>query len=999
MKRSLLICFALMFALLQQAMAQSKTVSGTVTDQATGQGLPGVSVIVQGSTAGTATGADGSYTLNVPAEATTLIFRYIGYSTKEVAIGTNTVLNVALGVDNKQLSEVIITGYGTTNTLQNTGAVAQVKGAEIENIPMASVDKALQGRVVGLQSVGASGQPGSAQQIRIRGIGSITGSSEPLYVVDGVPINSGDLSRNTTTANALAGINPNDIESINVLKDASAASIYGSRAANGVIVITTKSGKAGKTKVSLDAEYGVSKRAYYNDNTRPLTTAENIELLGEALKNDGYWEAYGLNEENIGDFLNENFGLDPAINSNWEDATKRTGHTQQYNLAVTGGSEKTQFSVSGGYYNQEGTVIKSEFERYSTGLNLQHTLNDKLSFGTNLLFSNSTQKGPLNSGYFANPVMASLFLMPSLALDSRPQAPFNPLLLADLDKNNSNILKTIGSINGEYKILPGLSFTTKYGIDFNSLEEDNYQNPFYGDAESTQGSSTRYYTRYFNWVWTNLLNYTWDINKDNTWLLNLKGGYEAQKSSIYTASVYAENMPQNTDFTVPSVGATPITANGANEGYSFASMLALGDISYKGKYVLSGSFRRDGSSRFGSDNKYGNFWSVGASWNMDQESFIQDLDFINQLKLRASYGVNGNAGIGNYVWRRLYSYTSTYGGSVAAVPSSLGNADLTWEKNKPFDVGVDASFFNNRLSLSADYYSRATSDLLLERPLSLTTGWASRLENIGAMRNRGFELAISGTPVQVGDFRWDLSFNFSKNKNKITELSVDKQQVSPFIRQVGQDVYQYYMPLWAGVDPADGMPTWYTDASKAETTKTYSKAAYSLTGKSALPKAFGSAGTTLTYKGLSLDALFYYNFGNYIYDPYYQYLNSGGWFLGSYNQRATQLDRWQQPGDEASVSKLSYDNDYRFRAVSDKILNKGDFIRLRDVTLGYTIPQGIVSRLKMSSLRVYARGANLWTWVADDKLPYDPEAGGVGGTTNFDINVPKTVTFGVNVGF
>jgi len=1003
MKNRLLLTLSLVFILLGQAWAQTQAISGKVTDGNSGQGLPGVTVLAKGTSVGTSTDVNGDYTITPPAGATTLTFSFIGYGTIERTIGNATTINATLAADANELNEVVVTGYSTQTKREVTGSIAQVSGEELANVPMTSVDKALQGRVAGLQSVGASGQPGSAQDIRIRGVGSITGSSSPLYVVDGVPINSEDLSRASTTSNPLAGINPNDIESINVLKDASASSIYGSRAANGVIVITTKSGKAGKTKVQFDAEYGVSKRAYYNENTRPLTTAENIELMTETLRNDGD-PNLPTDQTELTQYLVDNFGLDPSVSTNWEDAVLRTGRTQQYNLALSGGNEKTQFNISGGYFNQEGTVKTSEFERYSTKLNLKHTLSDKLSLSTNLLLSNSTQQGPLNSGYFANPVMAALFLMPTIGLEDEPQAPFNPVRLLELDKRTNNTLKGLGSFNAEYKILPGLSLTSRYGVDYNSLEEDVYQNPFYGDAESSQGSSTRYYTRYFNWIWTNLINYTWDINKDETWLVNVKGGYEAQRSSYYSASAYAENMPLNIDYTVPSVAATPITAGGANEGYSFASMLALGDISYKSRYVLSGSFRRDGSSRFGSDNRYGNFWSVGASWNADQETFIKDIAWINQLKLRTSYGVNGNAGIGNYDWRGLYSYTTTYGGYVSAMPSTLGNPDLTWEKNKPFDVGIDAAFFDNRLSFTADYYSRTTSDLLLNRPLSLTTGMglteegAVRLENVGAMKNSGIELSIAGTPVIVGDFKWDLSFNYSKNKNEITELAVDKQQVSPFIRQVGQDIYQYYLPLWAGVDAADGMPMWYTDATRAETTKTYSQAAYSLTGKSALPTGFGSVGTTFSFKGLTLDALFYYSYGNYIYDPYYQYLNSGGWYLSSYNQRATQLNRWQQPGDVTTVPKLSFDTDTRFRAQSDNILNKGDFVRLRDVTLSYNLPTSITGRLKMSSLRVYARGTNLATWIADENLPYDPEAGGVNGTTDFDINVPKTITFGINVG-
>ncbi|AKD03084.1 TonB-dependent receptor [Pontibacter korlensis] len=1000
MKKLLLLSFILVVTLLQQAVAQGKTVSGTVTDAQSGQGLPGVTVLVKGTQVGTATGANGNYTINVPEGSNTLVFSFIGYTAVERQVGNASTVNVGLSVDNKQLSEVIITGYGTTNTLVNTGAVNQVTPEDID-IPVTSFDKALQGKVPGLQSVGASGQPGSAQEIRIRGVGSITASSSPLYVIDGVPINSGDLSRNTTTANALAGINPNDIESITVLKDASAASIYGSRAANGVIVVTTKSGKAGKTRVRLNAEYGWSERAYNNENTRPLTTAENIELFSEALLNDSYYRnGYGLTPDNIGEFLSDNFGLDPAVNTNWEDEISQTGVTQQYNVAADGGNDKTRFHVSAGYFGQEGIVQKSEFERYTTNFKLSHDLSNKLTFSSNLMISSSNQSGPLNSGYFANPVMASLFLLPSIAADDRPRAPFNPVVLRDLDQNNNNTLKGIGSFTGEYRILPNLKVTSKYGIDYNNLEEDSYQNPIYGDGMSAGGYSTRYYTRYFNWIWTNLVDYTWDINKDNTWVANLKGGYEAQKSTYLSSSLTSNNLPLNTDYTVPSVGAIPYEAGGTNESYTFASLLAIADFSYQSKYVLSASFRRDGSSRFGSENRYGNFWSVGASWNLDQESFIQDIDWVDQLKLRASYGVNGNAGIGNFSWRRLYGYSYTYDGQVASVPNSLGNEELTWEKNKPFDVGIDAAFFNNRLSITADYYSRETSDLLLERPLSRTTGWTTRLENVGAMRNSGFEFGINATPVQAGDFRWDVNFNISKNKNEVLELVQDEQLVSPFIRKVGEDIQSYYLPLWAGIDPADGNPMWYTDGTRSETTKNYNLAERALTGKKASPDAFGGFGTTVSWKGLALDASFYYSYGNYLYDPYYQYLNSGGYYLGYYNQRATQLNRWQSPENpgDGRIPRLDWDGTNAHR-LSDNILNKGDFIRLRDVTLAYNLPESIISKVGMSNVRVYVRGTNLWTSTKDDYLPYDPEAGGVGGTTNFDINVPKTVTFGLNVGF
>ncbi|MCX2738416.1 SusC/RagA family TonB-linked outer membrane protein [Pontibacter anaerobius] len=1004
MKKLLLLSFILVVTLLQQAIAQGKTVSGTVTDAESGQGLPGVTVLVKGTQVGTATGVNGNYTINVPEGSNTLTFSFIGYNTLERQVGNAATVNVALSVNNKQLQEVIVTGYGTTNTIANTGAVAQIKAAEIAEVPVASIDKALQGRVPGLQSVGASGQPGSAQQVRIRGIGSMTASSEPLYVVDGVPINSGDLSRNTTTANALAGINPNDIESITVLKDASAASIYGSRAANGVIVVTTKQGKAGKTKFNASAETGFSKRAYFNENTRPLNSEETIELASEAyLNNSLYRDFYQLTQDNIRDFILTRYGIDETVDTDWYDEVSQQGKYSQYNLSASGGNEKTQFHVSGGYFDQEGTIKTSAFERITTNLSVNHRATDKLTFGTNMMIASAKQSGPGNSGLFRNPILSSLFLTPYTSPYTEEgdlnlfTGLYNPLAIFEYDKDQNHTLKGIGSINAAYNITPNLKITSKFGVDYNNLEEDTYRNPFYGDARNTGGSATRFYTRYFNWVWTNLLDYTWDVNKDNKYVATLKGGYEAQKSSYYSSNVTSNNLPLNTNFIVPSVGAVPITASGTQADYTFASLLAIGDFTYDGKYVLSGSFRRDGSSRFGSENRYGDFWSVGASWNVDQEEFIQDLGWIDQFKLRASYGVNGNAGIGNYEWRYVYDYGIDYNGQVGAAPTSLGNPGLTWEKNKPFDLGVDLAFFQNRLTVTADYYTRETTDLLLREPLSRTTGYSTYIDNVGAMRNSGVELAVSGTPVQVGDFRWDLSFSITKNKNEIVNLIEDEQIVSPFIRKVGEDYQTYYLPVWAGVDPENGNPLWYSNEEQTETTSTWSQAKYVVTDKSATPKTFGSAGTTFSFKGITLDALFYYNFGNHIYDPYYRYLNSGGAYIGSYGQRATELDRWQQPGDITDVPRNTYGGTNAYQP-STRILNSGDFIRLRDVTLSYTLPSTWTEKVKLNNVRVYARGTNMYTWVKDDKLAYDPEAGGVGGLTNFDIEIPKTVTFGVSLG-
>ena len=1017
MKQKLLSILLLCTLLVGTAYAQSRTISGTVTSADDGSGLPGVSVLPQGGGTATQTDANGNYSLSVATNVKALVFRYVGFTQQLVTVGVNNTLNVSLVSDVSELSEVVITGYGTTTKTRQTGAVSTVSTKDVENTPFTSVDKALQGRVAGLQSVGASGQPGALQQIRIRGIGSISASSSPLYVVDGIPINSGDLSRNTTTANSLAGINPNDIESITVLKDASSTAIYGSRGANGVILITTKSGKAGKTRIKLDAEFGSVTPGIFNDRTRPLTTEENITLMGESLLNHPtYVKNYGLTPENIRQFVIEDWAeMDENVNTNWYDVVTKKGKQQQYNVAFDGGDEKTQFHIGAGIFKQDGTVPSSEFSRYSGNLNLKHKLNDKFSLATNILMSTANTQGVLNAGAFGNPVLGSLFLMPDLPARNADGTPYiggalapgsglyNPLEILRNDRSVNNTQKALGSFSAEYKILPNLKISSKYGIDYNNLEEDSYNSPFYGDGRNVGGRSYRYYTRYFNWVWTNLVDYRWDIDEDNNWVANIKAGYEAQKSMFYNSSVSSYNLPLNPDITVPSAGATPITSSGNNENYSFASILAIGDIAYQNTYVLSGSFRRDGSSRFGSGNQYGNFWSVGGAWNLDKESFIKDIEWISQLKLRGSYGLNGNADIGNNVWRNLYGYTRTgynfvYNGEIGSGPSQFGLSTLTWEKAKMSDIAIEMGFLDNRLGATVEFYNKQSDGLLLAVPVSYTTGFSSYINNMGGLRNRGWEFELRGTPVQTDDFQWDLNFNLSMNKNTTTSLVADKQVASPFIRQVGEDYFSYYLPQYAGVNVETGMPQWYKDETRTDIVTSHGQAQRVLLGKSALPKAFGSLSTTLNYKGFGLDALLYYNFGNYIYNGFYQYQNSGGAYNGSYNQSAKELDRWQKPGDVTDVPKMLVGGTNSY-AVSDRMLYKGDFIRLRDVTLSYSLPKNLIEQAKLTNVRLYVRGSNLWTWVKDDTLPFDPEAGGVGGTNNFELFIPKTVTVGLNIGF
>ncbi|WP_114781963.1 SusC/RagA family TonB-linked outer membrane protein [Botryobacter ruber] len=1005
MKKSLLLNFIFVFAFVLQTFAQGRTVTGTVTDQATGQGLPGVTVLVKGTSTGTSTDINGGYSISVPAGDATLVFRAIGYQAVERAVGNAATVDVTLSVDTKTLGEVVVTGYGTQIKKEFTGSAAIVSSENLENRPIASVDQLLQGQVAGLQSVTLSGQPGANQQVRIRGIGSINAGSNPLYVVDGVIINAGDASRLTVTSNQLAGLNPNDIESVTVLKDAASTSIYGSRGANGVIVITTKKGAAGKTKFNATAEYGFTSVAKRPDAGETLTAEEWLALTREGLVNAG------RTPDQVNTTMTS-LGEGSGVYTDWYDLVTRTGAQQTYNLSASGGTDKTQFYVSGGLFKQEAPVIGSEFTRISGTMNLNHKVNEKISFFNTLNISNINQNTPGNGGGFANPVGATAFLMPtqnpynadgSLNITRSGalgfSGNFNPLYIVENDVRDLRNTKIIGSIGGSWNIIDNLKYTSKLGVDYFNIEEEMFWNPFHGDGRTVSGRGYNYYTRVFNWLTTNQLDYRFQVPGVDKFTADATVGYEAQKSREYNITTNATGYPPTTALPSSIVAATPVSASATASDYSFASLFSRLTLNFADKYILSGSFRRDGSSRFGSNNRYGNFWSVGASWNMEEEEFIRNIDQISTLKLRTSYGVNGNAATStafdNYTWRPRFSYGVNYNQQPGGAFNKIGNVDLTWERNKPFDVGVDMGFFSDRLTFTADYYIRTTSDLLLNKEISRTTGFPSIFQNIGEMQNRGFEFSIGGYPID-GAFKWNTNFNIAFNKNKITSLPNDADIIDgAYLLREGYDYRTFYVREWAGVDPTTGAPQWWQDAEKTTKTTSWSGAAR-VPYKSATPKAFGGFNNTFSYKGFTLDALVVFNFGNYVRDGWEVYLMDGWYPLA--NKYRKSLERWQKEGDVTDVPKYVYNDPSNPSMFSTRFLYKGDYLRLRNISLGYDLKPSWIEGIGFSRANVYVRGTNLATKIFDDNLPVDPEAG-VNSANNADIPVNRAVTFGVNLNF
>ncbi|MGZ8561563.1 MAG: SusC/RagA family TonB-linked outer membrane protein, partial [Flavisolibacter sp.] len=712
------------------------------------------------------------------------------------------------------------------------------------------------------------------------------------------------------------------------------------------------------------------------------------------------------------DFFAELYGEGTGVDTDWIDVVTRPGKQQQYNLSVSGGDNKNQFYISGGYFNQEATVVASDFKRYSFRANYRHVASDKLNFTANLGGSNAIQNTPNNGGAFSNPVGTLPFMRPtqnpfnadgSINISTDPNDPtafnsgnFNPLYIAENDKYITNTTLVQGSLGSEYSILRNLRFSTRFGIDYNNIEEQNFWNQFHGDGISYGGLLQTNNSRLFNWIFTNVLDYNTSFLNDGRLKLDAKLGYETQKNKGYFVYSAGQGFPPTTQLYYSTNAATPIGATSSGADYSFAGLFSSANLNYDGKYILSGSFRRDGSSRFSSDNLYGNFWSVGAAWNLDRENFMEGVGFVNSLKLRGSYGTSGNAEIGNYAWRPTLGFGTNYGGQPGSSFSNVGNLNLTWETTRQADIGIDAGFFGDRLTLVFDVYRRISNGLLFNNPLSLTTGFTSYLENIGKFENKGIEVTLGGTPIRSKDFSWNINFNFSHNKNKVLALPGNKDVANgTFLLREGYDMRSFYIREWAGVDPSNGDPQWWVDKTHQQKTNNYNTAQRELIG-SASPKFFGGLSNTLNYKGIDLQTDFVYNYGNLVRDQWIFYAIDGA--FPDLNRVALNLERWQKPGDVTNVPRYVFGSTNNSNASSTRFLYKGDFIRLRHLTLGYNLPGTIGNRIGVSAARIYVRGTNLWTKTYDKNLTIDPEQG-VNSTGNLNVFYTKSLTAGINITF
>lgn len=987
MKHYLLIIFLTLCAPSMHAFAQGRTISGKVTSEADGSELPGVSVVLKGTTTGVTTGIDGSYQLSIPSNAGTLMFRYIGFQTKEVEIGSQSVVNVRLSSDVKLLKEIVVTGYGEQDRKTLTSAQTSVSSEEIANLPAASSDQLLQGRAAGVHVAANSGTPGGGVFVRVRGTSSIAGSSDPLYVVDGIPIqanNLSDLDLGGGTTSPIADINPADIESMEILKDASATAIYGARAANGVVLITTKRGSTGKAKVSLGVYYGIQ-----NSPKQPeVVDGPTYErLINEAFINNGKDAPYA--------------NPDAAISTDWSDAIFRSASISNYDISVSGGSDKVHYLVSGNRFDQEGVLKGSDFVRNSARVNLDFYPVDKLKVGTSILYS-SNDRNRLRNDDNISGALPGAINFPSNRPYYQPDGSYskfsifeNPIAAVEEGSIQMSTNRFLGSIYGEYELATGLRLRSSFSVDNSSVQEDLYDNTLLNNGAGTNGYGISQASKSNNWIQENVLSYQLTRGDHS---FNVLLGTSLQESSYSITEAEGEQFPSNDFKKIASAAVQRSSSNGSSWG--IASLFTRIGYDYKDKYLATVNVRRDASSRFGKDNRWGTFPSLALGWIVSEESFFETMpEFIGDVKIRASYGITGNqSGISDFQSLGLWTGSASYVNLPGISPLQLANKDLKWETTAQTDIGLDISLFNERLNIIADYYVKKTSDLLLEVPLPKTSGFNSQFQNFGNLENKGFELAIIASVINSTDFNWTTNFNIATNKNKVTKLAAPFNEYNRdlFRYQEGYPMFSFYFHEQTGVDPATGDIQFADVDGDGEFDPNVDR---KIVGD-ANPDFFGGFTNNFKYKAFDLSFFLQYSYGNEQLNMNRFFNEHGG--TRDFNFNVSQLDRWQNPGDQTMIPKMTQAN-YNGNLRPSRFVEDGSYMRLKNITLGYTLPQTLLSKVGISSARVYLTGQNVFTITNYTGL--DPELTGIGdnpliqGVEFFSLPQPRVFMGGFNVSF
>ncbi len=1024
-------------------MAQNRTITGTVTD-GKGHSISNVTVKGKGVTTATTTDLNGKYTISLPKSVTSIEFALLGYVNQSITIGTTSTINVILLEKTDELAEVMVIGYGTVKRENFTGAASVVASKNFENRPNTSLQKALQGAAAGVMVNSVSGQPGAATQIRVRGTGSISASAEPLYVIDGIAVSpsGSDLTSVAQTADLLSSLNPNDIENVTILKDASAAAIYGSRASNGVVLITTKQGKAGTTKFTASVTGGFSSQAV--DKHDVLSAPAYFKLYFDAFyaqriaaglapvdaaKAANDLMINSLTQLRGGVRYNNPFNtLTPFVaggelapgatllyDTDWRDEVLRTGITKDVNVSASGGSEKLKYYVSGGYFNQKGIVIGSDFRRFSGKFNLSNKVNSFFSFGINNTLANTMQNTPAGGGGAANPVrfadmtanIYSVYLRdaagnPVLDLKGKPiynyvnpvSPDFNPLGLTELDQYLTKVTRITTSPYAEIKFLKSFTAKSTVSLDYSAIRENQFYNMEHGDGVAPKGRGYRYSKEDITTTFINTLTYDRAFGLHH---INVLAGQEAYKNRYDNINTMATGygFPGQTELTAAS---TPAAASSSFTEARFNSYFSRLNYDFANKYMLSGSFRRDGFSAFGANNKWGNFWSIGGAWKMSEENFMKDVKWINELKLRASYGVRGNNSIGRYAALGLFGFGWKYEGAAGMIYSQLANPDLSWEKNKTTEFALEFTVLDRRLSGEVSYFRIINDGLLFDKPISRTTGFTSLTTNLAALQNTGIEFTLNANPLRSANLNWNISLNISRIRNKINALTQPEVVSGSKMFRVGEDMNQWYLQEYAGIDQTDGRPMWYMDDANGNkvTTKDYAKAKQYTGLGSSLPKFTGGLNNTFNYKDFDLSVFTYFSVGGKIYDNLYAALMHNGKSAGQ-QMSIDVLNAWSTSNPTSTTPRfLPRANTDQSNSASSRFLFDGSYLRIKNITLGYTLKREWATKAKLANVRLFLMAENPFTWAKHKGM--DPEAS-VGGTSNNDIPNIKTFSAGLTVGF
>ncbi|MFO7998131.1 MAG: TonB-dependent receptor [Bacteroidales bacterium] len=973
------IIFLTLLLLAGGAYAQRITVRGTVRsimeDKIT---MPGVTIMVEGTTQGTITDIEGRYAIEVEPDAN-LVFSYVGMETQVVPVQGRTTIDVGMRMDVARLGEVVVVGYGTESSRLISGSMGVVGEGEIRDIPLRTVDGVLQGRSAGVQISQSSGTPGSAASVRIRGNSSITAGNEPLYVIDGIPLTTGNYGQvgfSGQGITALSDINPNDIESITVLKDASAAAIYGARATNGVILITTRRGAQKETTINFNASVGMQ---------------EVVEL--QEMLNAEQWHDYRGTQPEPGE---------PLVDTDWLSQVFRTAPMSNYELSATGGGENTNFFVSGNYFNQEGILLGTSYERLNTRLNLDHRISDRasmgVSFGASYSLNNRVEGDQSLNGVLPNaltmPPIHPVYNEDGSYNEHGPYA--NPVAIGKEAINEAHSYRTIGNAFLDYRIFDKLSFNTKWGFDLLSLREHSYDPPTTRQGARSNGIGLEAQNNVMNIVSNNVLRYV------NTF----SAVHNVEALAGYSFEIFQRRnqFSRGVDFPGPyfeyiseAATITDAYARAVNRGIN--SYFGQAKYNYDYKYIFSFSGRLDGSSKFGENNRYGFFPAASLAWRISEEGFFQNMNTpFNEFRLRLSYGLTGNDGIPDFAFLNLYRGGANYLGQAGIAPSQLPNPDLKWETTSQRNIGMDVGLWNDRLEVSVDYYNNQTKDLLFSRPVSMTSGYSSITSNIGELENKGVELSISSVNLQSADLEWITRLNLSHNRNQVLSLYKDQPldnlgRGSNSVR-VGEPMGIFFGYRSLGVDPSTGEMV-FDDVNGDGLINADDRVKIGDPN----PDLTGGLTNNLRYKQFDLSVFLQFSYGNDIFNGNRLYIES---MKGSDNQSIAILDRWRQPGDRTHVPRVTETDPNNNNRISSRFIEDGSYLRVKNLTLSYSLKRETAEKLRIRSARIYVSGQNLLTFTNYSGM--DPEVNYAGadnlriGTDFFTHPHARTVSLGINLG-